>query len=268
MFHPRRARRALSPILATVILIAITIAGGLLVFSMFESSASTQQLKAIVDIESAQLIAPANSNYTFVLVVKNVGSLPITNMDVVFAGLDLKTPGLNPAPVWSPLISAGNPLTPGMTAVVTYDPLALMPPTFEVSGLNGSVPGVLITVDGVDYAWNALQAMADGNQGFYTSSYPTSYSYTFHVPAGYSLTNVTYYHFDFPNPPVPSAEPSSGTITLYGGDSLVAFYGAGSGSGSSKPVVVAGYSYQYTITATFEGGSVFTVQGSVMATGA
>jgi flagellin-like protein len=112
MFHPRRSRRALSPILATVILIAITIAGGLLVFSMFESSASTQKLKAVIDIESAQLIAPANSNYTFVLVVKNVGSLPITNMDVVFAGLDLKTPGLNPTPIWSPLISAGNPLTP------------------------------------------------------------------------------------------------------------------------------------------------------------
>ena len=108
MFNTQR--RAISPLLATVILIAICIAGGLMVYALFTTSMNTASSKAQLNVVSSQFIG---GNLT--LNVQNAGSKPITSL--AMAGPSSLT-NITELTIL-PTPSADVPLTPGQSASVT-----------------------------------------------------------------------------------------------------------------------------------------------------
>jgi flagellin-like protein len=86
----KSSRKAISPLLATIILIAITIVGGLVVYSIFTSSAGAAGSQSSVTIVSDQLVLPAGtSTATWAITVKNTGNKPIVMMDIKLSGQGL-----------------------------------------------------------------------------------------------------------------------------------------------------------------------------------
>jgi flagellin-like protein len=103
-------RRAISPLLATVILIAICIAGGLMVYALFSTSMNTASSKAQLNVVSSQL-----ESGSLILNVQNAGSKPVTSLAMTApSSLTNST-----EPTISPTPSAVAPLTPGQSASIT-----------------------------------------------------------------------------------------------------------------------------------------------------
>jgi flagellin-like protein/uncharacterized repeat protein (TIGR01451 family) len=117
--HLRRrafGRKAVSPLLATIILIAITVAAGLVIYNLFFSTAgvASQNLQCMVSVD---LIRPGGTaTYAVIAIsVKNSGSVPITGITVQWIpeGLtSLQSLTLS----WNPSVSGTSPLAPGQTA--------------------------------------------------------------------------------------------------------------------------------------------------------
>jgi flagellin-like protein len=85
----RKNLKAVSPLIATIILIAITIAGGLLVYALFTSTAGVGSAKAQVQIDTMDLVKPTIDNATFTITVKNGGNKPTENVTVTLAGVTI-----------------------------------------------------------------------------------------------------------------------------------------------------------------------------------
>jgi flagellin-like protein len=79
-------RRAISPLIATIILIAICISGGLLVYSAFFSTAGTLSAKGQVTVEAMDLVKNTEGHVNFSIVVKNTGNKPVTTLTVTLNG--------------------------------------------------------------------------------------------------------------------------------------------------------------------------------------
>jgi flagellin-like protein len=77
--------RAISPLIATIILIAITVVGGLLVYSIFTSTSNTMSAKALVSVETVDLVKGAGDSKQFSIVVKNTGNKPISHLTITLA---------------------------------------------------------------------------------------------------------------------------------------------------------------------------------------
>jgi flagellin-like protein len=77
--------RAISPLIATIILIAITVVGGLLVYSIFTSTSNTMSAKALVSVETVDLVKDTGGNANFSIVIKNTGNKPINTLKVQLA---------------------------------------------------------------------------------------------------------------------------------------------------------------------------------------
>jgi len=77
--------RAISPLIATIILISICIAGGLLIYSVFFSSAGTLTAKGQVSIESIDLVKDSTGKATFTITIKNTGNKPTSDVTVALA---------------------------------------------------------------------------------------------------------------------------------------------------------------------------------------
>jgi len=77
--------KAISPLIATIILIAITIAGGLIVYALFTSTAGVASSKGQVAIESQDLVK-AGDAVIFTITVKSSGSKPATNVTITLDG--------------------------------------------------------------------------------------------------------------------------------------------------------------------------------------
>jgi len=75
-------KRAISPLIATIILISICVAGGLLIYSVFFSSAGTLTAKGQVSVESMDLVKDTTGNVVFSITVKNTGNKPATTINV------------------------------------------------------------------------------------------------------------------------------------------------------------------------------------------
>lgn len=76
-------RKAVSPLLATIILIAITVAAGLVIYNLFFSTAGTVSSTLQVDIVSCDLVKTATpSRVLLSITVKNTGNRPITTCKV------------------------------------------------------------------------------------------------------------------------------------------------------------------------------------------
>jgi flagellin-like protein len=78
-----KSRKAVSPLLATIILIAITVAAGLVIYNLFFSTAGTISSTLQVDIISCDLVKTATpSRVLLSITVKNTGNRPITTCKV------------------------------------------------------------------------------------------------------------------------------------------------------------------------------------------
>ena len=128
-----KVRKGVSPILATVILIAITVAAGLFLYQAFFGDLGIASQSRLVQITSAQLIVPTGSSTgTVTIVIKNSGSSAINNLATNLVA-KITTTG-------STTLSAvsGSPtnLTPGQSVAMTAT---------GVSAYIGSTYVVLVT---------------------------------------------------------------------------------------------------------------------------
>jgi len=81
-----KSRRAISPLIATIILVSITIAGGLLIYNIFFSAAGTLMAKGQVEVEAMDLVKDTEGNAVFTITIKNTGNKPVTALSVTLAG--------------------------------------------------------------------------------------------------------------------------------------------------------------------------------------
>jgi len=80
--------KAVSPLIATIILIAITIAGGLLVYALFTSTAGVGSAKAQVQIDTMDLVKPTEGDVVFTMTLKNGGNKPADWINVTLGDED------------------------------------------------------------------------------------------------------------------------------------------------------------------------------------
>jgi flagellin-like protein len=78
----KHARKAISPLVSTLILIAIAIAGGLIVYGAMYSWSGTISSKMQVSVESIDLVK-ASDTTTFAITIKNSGSKPVDEVKIV-----------------------------------------------------------------------------------------------------------------------------------------------------------------------------------------
>ena len=112
-------RRGLSALIATIILIGITVVASLVLYSMFTGffGSYSQNIQCLATVD---LIRPGGSaSYAVVTVtVKNTGSVPIKSISVQYVPEGQTNPsGLTLT--WDPSISDSNPLPPGGSASAT-----------------------------------------------------------------------------------------------------------------------------------------------------
>ena len=102
-----RGKRGISPLIATIILIAIALAGGLLVYTYMTSMATVLSAKGQISVEAIDLVRGSDGKATFSITVKNSGNKPIKQLNVTLSGQsEASFPG----------VSDANPLQPGQTA--------------------------------------------------------------------------------------------------------------------------------------------------------
>jgi len=73
--------KAVSPLIATIILIAITVAGGLVTYALFTSTAGVSSAKGQVSFESVDLVR-TGEQLAFAATLKNGGNKPVKNITV------------------------------------------------------------------------------------------------------------------------------------------------------------------------------------------
>jgi len=81
-------KRAISPLIATIILISICVAGGLLIYNVFFSTTGTLTAKGQVEVESMDLVKDTAGNVVFSITIKNSGNKPVTELKVNLAGTE------------------------------------------------------------------------------------------------------------------------------------------------------------------------------------
>jgi flagellin-like protein len=111
------SKRAVSPLIATIILIAISVAGGLLVYTVFFSTAGTISAKGQLTVEAIDMVKDTGGNIAFSITIKNTGNKPIANPATGHPlNITLATDSHNPLN-----LDAGKNLQPGQsTSTVLY----------------------------------------------------------------------------------------------------------------------------------------------------
>jgi len=84
----RLKRRGISPLIATIILIAICVAGGLLIYNVFFSTTGTISAKGQLEVESIDLVRSTGGTTVFTITIKNAGNKPATTLSVKLEGQD------------------------------------------------------------------------------------------------------------------------------------------------------------------------------------
>jgi len=110
-------KRAISPLIATIILIAICVVGGILVYSIFYSTSGTMAAKGQVSVETIDLVKQTDGTTTFSITIKNTGNKPAVILTVKLANEAAQNLKVNGSDV-----SNTNPLQPGQSATLIYSP--------------------------------------------------------------------------------------------------------------------------------------------------
>jgi len=138
--------RAISPLIATIILISICVAGGLLIYSVFFSSAGTLTAKGQVSIESIDLVKDTADSAVFSITIKNTGNKPVKTLNVNLAGTDISSDlGFG---------SLASPLQPGQS----------------ISGMKNYAAGTHSFVSGNSYNVVVKATFSDGSSFTTTTS--------------------------------------------------------------------------------------------------
>jgi flagellin-like protein len=132
-----KQKRGISPLIATIILIAICVAGGALVYSIFFSTAGTLNATGQLNVQSITLVKDTAGNTVFAMTIKNVGNKPFNSLNVTLASEPL-------AIVAS--VKATAPLQPGQS--VAYVPTAALSGNNYIIGNNYNVIISAQTTDG------------------------------------------------------------------------------------------------------------------------
>ena len=80
-----RSRRAISPLIATIILISITISAGLAVYAFVSGMVGTMSSTLEIQIQSVDIVK-AGSNVLLAATIKNTGTMQISSCTVTIAG--------------------------------------------------------------------------------------------------------------------------------------------------------------------------------------
>ena len=83
--------KGVSPILATVVLLGITVVGGGIAFAFFSTSATTASITDVIAIENAQAVKGTN-HADITATVKNAGSQPWTKVEMTVSKSELSEP--------------------------------------------------------------------------------------------------------------------------------------------------------------------------------
>jgi len=130
--------KAISSIIAVIILIAITISGGLLVFALMTSTLTGGNQKTQVNFESLSLYrSTGEPEVLFATTIKNTGNRPIKQ-------LTLKVH--NESDYAVPSVTASTPLEPGRTVGVTLTPPKITAERYVV----GNAYSVTVEAEAVD----------------------------------------------------------------------------------------------------------------------
>jgi len=81
-------KKAVSPLISTIILIALCVAGGLAVYSQIFSTSNILSARGQVTIESIDLAVQTDGQAVFTITIKNSGSKPVSELTVNLAGTD------------------------------------------------------------------------------------------------------------------------------------------------------------------------------------
>jgi len=101
----RNRSDGLSPLVAVILLVAITVAAAVVVSGVFFNLASIAGRRPTAIIDQVRLVATPTGNGTWAVVVKNTGDVPITGINATFPAATC-----NPSLTFSPL-----PTNPGST---------------------------------------------------------------------------------------------------------------------------------------------------------
>jgi len=158
----RHTRKAISPIIATIILIVITVAiGGLLyayVSGMFGSMSTSQD----VNIQNTLTIPPGASYGSWTVSVKDTGTVAITNMTAVL----YSSSGQPIAVIYAgsyPMLSVPSGIPSGTFTASTVSPGQ------TVSGSVLSIPSSSV-IAGSSYNYQLVVQFANGVQKTYTGA--------------------------------------------------------------------------------------------------
>ena len=116
---------AVAPILATLILVAITFVGSVLVYQIFLRTAAVQGSNARVSIQSAKLLMATSSSCgtgVFSITVENIGNRPVRELTLNISNPVQSCPSPTNAqpPIFN--VSLSSPLNPGRNASATGTP--------------------------------------------------------------------------------------------------------------------------------------------------
>ena len=116
-------KRAVSPLIAILIGIAITVGIGLAVWSFMSGMIGGTTAKTQIMVESVDLVKPTGSTTaTFTVTIKNTGTKPIDVIDISHPFQDAGGVAIDEA--WTPDISGGATLEPGKTITATVSGIA------------------------------------------------------------------------------------------------------------------------------------------------
>ena len=152
--HPTR-RKAIGEILGALIVIAIVVAAGLILYTLFTSTAGNVGSQTTVSIQSNSLVVPVpNQPATWTITLKDSSSKPINNLTAVLGTIPqtiIKTGGSSQFSNGGGAINSGNQLVPGQTA-------------------SGSVSGISGITLGQTYTVTITAKFSDGSSQTFTTS--------------------------------------------------------------------------------------------------
>ena len=142
----KHARRAISPIIATIILIVITVVAGAFLFTYVSGMMHSGSMAQQVNVQSSSLVVPNGAASTGYLTVtlQNPGTVAVTSVDLaMFDGLPVNETGGGAGVTWIGTISTGG--TASGSATVEVNSSTASTATYYSNGtlfIPGKAPGL------------------------------------------------------------------------------------------------------------------------------
>ena len=107
-------RKAISPIIATILVVAMTIVAAGVLYTYFTTTASRAQNTNQIQVSASIAVASGSGTGTAVVSVTNSGSIALTGLTLG----GTVVPGTQP--IWAPAPSSGTPIAPGGGTSTTF----------------------------------------------------------------------------------------------------------------------------------------------------